>query len=115
MEGDAWRGAEMTIDELVEKYGRALEATALATAALVRAEDDRKLVRAEKMNAAKDVSDKKAESLAITTPEYKAALKAYHAALENAEMAKAAVEHLRVRFEAWRSKTSAQKARLQHG
>lgn len=103
------------VDELVEEYGLALRAAAKATAAEAAADDARKIVMAKEIIAAGDMAVTKAENIARASQPYINAVNALNDARREAEEARAEVEYLRVRWETFRTKTSAQKARMQHG
>jgi hypothetical protein len=116
---DAWvdipTPAPTGVDALVNDYHAALRRAAKAIAMEASCDEQRRIVRAELMVKAGDMPVSKAENVAMASPEYKSAAQALFKASTEAEEAKAEVEGLRVRWETWRSKTSANKSRPQHG
>lgn len=107
--------AMSAVDELVEAYGEALKRMAAANAAEASADDQRKIIRAEQIVKCGDIPTIRAENIALASPEYKAAVRDCFNATKEAGDARGEVEHLRVRWDTWRTKTSAQKAKMQHG
>lgn len=105
----------MTIDELVEKYHAALQRMAAANAAEASADDQRKIIRAKQMVKCGDIAATKAENVAMASPEYEASVRDCFNARKEAEEARGEVEYLKVRWDTWRTKTSAQKAKILHG
>ena len=103
------------VDDLVEIYHEALRRAAKAIAAEASADEQRRIVRAELMVKAGDIPVSKAENIAMASPEYKAAARDLFNASTEAEEAKAEVEYIKTRWDTWRTKTSAQKAKMQHG
>ena len=102
----------MKIDDLIEAYGAALREQAASNAELAAAEDTAKIILAECL-ANEQAPEWKAEAAARSSSAYKAAIVNVHQARERAEKARAEVEYLRARFEAWRSKSSMAKAMRQ--
>lgn len=102
----------MTVDELLDQYHEALREQAAALAGLSGAEETLDVTMAEILATA-DVAEWKAKAAAKASSVYKAALFDVVEARERAEKAKAEVEYLRCRFEAWRTKSSTARARMQ--
>ena len=101
-----------SVDDLVEQYHLALQEMARANADLSAFEDGAKIVFSKQVIAAGDVAISKAEHIARASDQYAAARIILDAGRKSAEAARAEVEYLKTRFEAWRSKSSMAKARL---
>jgi hypothetical protein len=104
----------VTVDDLVEEYGKALHRLAKANAEESSAEETRKVVLAQQIVAAGDVAVSKAENIARASAPYAKALVTLDFARTEAEEARAEVEWLKVRWETWRTKTSYDKERIRH-
>ncbi len=100
----------MMIDDLVEEYKKALKIQAEYNANEASHEDNRKIVLSEEIVKASSGPDgmavTKAEHVARASQAYKAETDMLAKARSLAEVARADVEYIRVRFEAWRTKMS---------
>jgi hypothetical protein len=105
----------MTVDEVVERYGKALQAQATANAEEAAAEDARKIILAKEIVAQGDIPVSKAENIARASQPYVQATSALNDARASAEEARAEVEHLKTRWETWRTKMASQREKDRRG
>lgn len=101
------------IDQLLEDYRRALVKLSEANAAYFEQDENRKIILARQTKEFADQPLTKAEVWARASEPYALAIGALVELQRAAENAKADVEFLRARFEAWRTRSATLRAMRQ--